>query len=141
MQWKEQRQRLRQSSRLKVALVILLFFFGVLFFGLLQKVPWQKIGSSEKHELVVPIPQSEPEVLLSDLLSQQNIKVLEGPRVTESALLVRLSDGARILFSSQKEIGQQVASLQIILGQLTIEGKKVASIDFRYDVPVITYEK
>ena len=142
MQWKVQRQIQRQSSRLKVALVILLLILAVALIGLLQNVPWQNIPSfGEEDILIAPIPQNEPEVLLSDLLAQHKVLIIDGPKASDSAIFVRLSDGVSVLFSSQKNIGQQVASLQIILDRITIEGKKAAAIDFRYDAPIVRYQK
>jgi cell division septal protein FtsQ len=52
--------------------------------------------------------------------------------------IVTLQDGGKVTFSSQKDIMSQIASLQYILSHLTmVEGKQFASLDLRFDQPVI----
>lgn len=45
----------------------------------------------------------------------------------------------KIIISSDKNIHSQMASLQVTMHQLTMEGKEYRSLDFRYDRPVILY--
>lgn len=56
-----------------------------------------------------------------------------------SSYLVKLFDGEEIIFSSQKNIDEQISSLQPIIKQLTIEGRKFKKLDFRFDKPVIYF--
>jgi len=58
---------------------------------------------------------------------------------TDSAMHVALSDGREIIFSKNKQLDSQLASLQLIMNRLTIEGKHFIRIDFRFDDPVITF--
>jgi len=52
--------------------------------------------------------------------------------------IVTLQNGGKVTFSSQKDIMSQIASLQYILSHLTmVEGKQFASLDLRFDQPVI----
>ena len=44
------------------------------------------------------------------------------------------------IFTSQKELGLQVDSLQAILAQSKIEPSKIAKVDLRFSKPVITYK-
>ena len=44
-----------------------------------------------------------------------------------------------IIISASKDIHQQMASLQVTIHQLTMEGKDYRGLDFRYDRPVISY--
>lgn len=57
----------------------------------------------------------------------------------DSSYLILLSGGEEILFSQKKKIDEQVASLQLVLSRLTIEGKRFRRLDFRFDKPVITF--
>ncbi len=52
---------------------------------------------------------------------------------------VVLKDDSEIIFSTKKDIANQVSSLQLTLTRLTIEGKKLKSLDFRFDNPVISF--
>lgn len=48
-------------------------------------------------------------------------------------------DGKTIIISLNKDIEQQVSSLQLTIRELTMEGKEFHRLDFRYDKPVITF--
>jgi hypothetical protein len=53
--------------------------------------------------------------------------------------IVSMKNNAEAIVSSEKNINEQVDSLQRILRELTIEGKPFKSIDFRFAEPVISY--
>ena len=57
-----------------------------------------------------------------------------------TSYLVKLVSGEEVLFTSTKPVVQQVSSLQLILSRLTIEGKRVLRVDFRFDTPVLTMQ-
>ena len=50
------------------------------------------------------------------------------------------SSGGQVVLSLKKDLERQITSLQPILKQLTIDGKKFKRIDFRYDKPLVVYE-
>jgi len=54
-------------------------------------------------------------------------------------ITITLDNNAVILLSSQKDIQKQLASLQLTLSQLTIEGKQFKKLDFRFDKPFVTF--
>lgn len=142
MNWKQRRKNQRENFRFKAAFAILIFLTLLLIVGMGRQIPWQILQlniSSEPKVLLAPIPKDDPLLSLSNLLSQRHIDIVSSPQASSSALLVNLSSGETIIFSSSKDVQQQVDSLQIILTRLTIEGKKFQSIDFRYDKPVVTY--
>ena len=58
----------------------------------------------------------------------------------EGFIKVILNDNSEVIFSSKKDLRVQVSSLQLTLSRLTIEGKKLKSLDFRFDNPVISFE-
>jgi hypothetical protein len=45
----------------------------------------------------------------------------------------------KVIFSSQKSVKFQVASLQLILSRSRIEGKIPIKVDFRFDKPILSY--
>ena len=53
--------------------------------------------------------------------------------------IVMLSDGGQIFISSKKDLTSQISSLQLIFNRLTIEGKRIKSLDFRFYKPIIKF--
>jgi hypothetical protein len=53
--------------------------------------------------------------------------------------VVNLSNSGEVILSSKKDLGSQLTSLQLILSRLTIEGKKLKKLDFRFDNPVVEF--
>jgi hypothetical protein len=54
-----------------------------------------------------------------------------------TTFVVVIPENGEVIISSQKDITGQVASLQLILARLTMEGKHFSRLDFRYAKPVI----
>ncbi len=52
---------------------------------------------------------------------------------------ITLKSGAEVVVDQDKDIGEQLSSLQLILKQLKIEGKTLRRLDFRYQKPIITF--
>jgi hypothetical protein len=52
---------------------------------------------------------------------------------------INLSDSGEVILSSKKDLRSQLSSLQLILSRLTIEGKKLKVLDFRYNHPVVSF--
>lgn len=76
---------------------------------------------------------------LSDILKKNNLNTISVVTASDSALLVTLDNGEEIIFSQKKNITEQITSLQLIKRELTIEGKRLSRVDFRFDNPVISY--
>jgi len=57
-----------------------------------------------------------------------------------SSYIIKLQDSGEVVLSLKKNIEKQITSLQPILKQLTIDGKKFNRIDFRFDKPLVVYE-
>ncbi|MBF8249943.1 MAG: hypothetical protein HW400_544 [Candidatus Levybacteria bacterium] len=69
----------------------------------------------------------DKQILFSEVSAQDN------------TYLVNISNNRQVRFSADKDINQQVSSLQKILIQLTIEGKSFKNIDFRFEEPIISF--
>ena len=74
---------------------------------------------------------------LEKLLKEKNIAFSFLSPVDDASYLVSLTSGEEIVFSAHKPLSVQVSSLQLIVSRLTIEGKRIGRLDFRYDKPVI----
>lgn len=77
---------------------------------------------------------------METLLLDAQISVLSISLQADSSYKVLLQDDGEVIISLKKNIEKQIASLQPILKQLTIEGRKFNRIDFRFDKPVVVYE-
>lgn len=76
---------------------------------------------------------------ITDLLKKNNIETTSVVNASESAVLATLPDGQEVVFSRDKDLNQQITSLQLILSRLTIEGKRVNRIDLRFANPVVSF--
>ncbi len=94
------------------------------------------------YGFITPLSQNKESLLVKveDELEKQNItfgKVLSN---SDGSLSVKLKDESEIIFSSKKDVKSQITSLQLMLSRLTIEGKKLKSLDFRFDNPVVSFK-
>ncbi len=74
------------------------------------------------------------EALLKNRITYSSIDI-----ASDSSFLVNLSDGAKVIITPKKNISSQINSLQLMLNRLTIEGKRIKIVDFRYDRPVVRF--
>lgn len=58
---------------------------------------------------------------------------------SERALMTKFSSGLTCVFSLEKNLESQLASLQFILWRSKIEGEYPTKVDLRFDKPVISY--
>ncbi len=121
-----------------------------IFFGTLSILFVSYFLFSGKKILASPLPLMKHEVkilpntqdyssLVRQALDKNSIEYTSVQPAQNNNTLVTLPSNQEIILSNQKDIEQQIASLQLIERQLTIEGKRFHRIDFRYDNPVITF--
>ncbi len=96
------------------------------------------IANTYKNVLAV-ITNNSPKNQLIDLLHKNTIPYTSISSYGDGSLLVKLENGEEVLLSSKKSLETQVSSLQLILSRLTIEGKRIAKLDLRFDNPVIVF--
>ncbi|HZJ18353.1 MAG TPA: hypothetical protein VFD45_01900 [Patescibacteria group bacterium] len=70
-------------------------------------------------------------------LNEKNIRYVKITNGDDLSFYVDLRDGGQAILSLNKELETQISSLQLILSRLTIEGKRLKKLDFRFDKPVI----
>lgn len=91
----------------------------------------QNIGEKIQEEMVLKEIQ---------ILHESQLRLLEpeSAQATSARVIeVGYKDDLQVLFSAQKEIKEQLDSLQFILERTRIEGEKPKRIDLRFDKPVI----
>ena len=60
-------------------------------------------------------------------------------KVVDNSLLIKVKP--KLIFSLEKDILRQLASLQLILQKAKIDGKVIEVVDLRFDKPVVVYGK
>ena len=117
-----------------IFLFSLLICFGIFGWQLLARIP-----------LMSPMGKNTPG-FNSDTAEYTVKKFCEEKKLTcvaveasGDSITIVLSNNATILLSSSKDLQKQLASLQVTLSQLTIEGKQFKKLDFRFEKPFITF--
>ncbi len=94
------------------------------------------------YGFISPLSQNKETLLVKveENLEKQNISFGKVLSNSDGSLSVKLKDESEIIFSSKKDVKSQITSLQLMLSRLTIEGKKLKSLDFRFDNPVVSFK-
>ena len=74
---------------------------------------------------------------LKNMLKDKNIQYAKITYGNDLSFYIDLRDGGQVIISLNKGLENQISSLQLILSRLTIEGKRLKKLDFRFDKPVI----
>ena len=77
-------------------------------------------------------------VSVEKILKDNNI-AFSAVTALDSSYSVNIPNNGQVILSGDKDINSQIASLQRILIQLTIEGKTFKNIDFRFSEPTISF--
>lgn len=126
------------KQSLKTLLIIILFvgFISTLFSFFYINFYINTYGfisplSDNRESLLVKVEEE---------LERFNIPFGKVTANSDGSLTVKLRDESEIIFSSKKNVLSQITSLQLMLSRLTIEGKKLKSLDFRFDNPVVSFK-
>lgn len=100
---------------------------------LLRPIPVQtaaaQIPASDQEEQTITKKLAEVDIIPEDV-----------KKMPDGNFQVDLKDNGYIIVSQSRNLSVQIASLQVILQRLTMEGKRFAKLDLRFDKPVITSE-
>lgn len=123
-----------------------IFFFTILLLGIVTGKLWDG-----KYTVITPLAHAIQAVLANQADTTQIIQNVskglgkyaipfESVDIdTDQVIHIHLKDNEEVLFSSEKSIDNQIASLQRTLNHFTIEGKLFKRIDFRFDKPVVVF--
>lgn len=75
-----------------------------------------------------------------DLLKEKQIEFSSLSESKGKSYVVTLKDGGEVIITDDKDLDGQLASLQRIAAQLTMEGKKIKRLDLRFDRPVLVLQ-
>ena len=132
-----QRRIIRSQSKKKRLLILVLLAIFLIALSILLFFP----RLTKKALFISPVAtnSSQDAKKIETLLLEADIS-FSSISFLDYYYIVMLSDGGQVILSLKKDIEKQITSLQPILKQLTIEGKKFNRIDFRFDKPLVVYE-
>ncbi len=146
LQKKHLNKRRIRNTLPKIFFLFLIFVCtsGILFLWFFwheaQKIPFiTPITTAQRTASKKTIVGPDDTTVITELLKQNNLVSTSVLPASNSGILVTLDSGEQIMFSQNKDLSQQIASLQLIRRQLTIEGKRLIRVDFRFDNPVISF--
>lgn len=97
-------------------------------------------------KVVSPLPQGVFKILpktddqrkkdIEKFFSQHNLLVEEITESSESGIIVSLKDNG-VIYLSEEKYAEELPSLQLIISQLTMEGKRFKRLDLRFERPII----
>jgi hypothetical protein len=133
-----QRRLLRKDKfkgRIKIVFIILVILL-IVSIGL-EYIYFNFVQST----FISPLAKTKLSKLTSfeDELAKKHIPFSRVVVNSDGSYTVNLIDNGEVILSSKKDIGSQLASLQLMLTRLTIEGKKLKVLDFRFDIPVVSF--
>lgn len=130
---KKQRKKLKQKnfSVFLILLGLLLITASLFYFAFLE----------EKQLYINPLSydQTSKNSEIEKNLKEKNISFKTIVTTKDLNYIIRLDDQREVILDSKKDIVGQLSSLQLIISQLTIEGKMFKSLDFRYQKPIIKF--
>ena len=119
---------------------VLLFFGFCILFSIITVFLIHSVFFVKKTLFISPVTtNSNVEKNIEKLLLNAQIS-FGSVTLSQDSCKVVLKDGGEAILSLRKNVEKQIASLQPILKQLTIEGKKFNRIDFRFDKPLVVYD-
>lgn len=134
---KRQLKKEKIKSRTKTVFIVLFFLSALLIL-----IEYLFLNFSfGRTPYISPISKNQISSIidLEKMLEKSNILFKNVSNNYDGNLVVELSDGGLITFSQKKDLKNQISSLQLVLSRLTIEGKKLKSLDFRFNNPIVSY--
>lgn len=133
-------RRNKSSYSLKKAVV---FWLVCLFFAIVAFLCFFLFQKLKRIVYVSPISKQNQDQTtdintIKSLLSEKHVRFSLVSPIDSSSYLITLLAGEEVIITAKKSFIDQVSSLQLVLSRLTIEGKRVSRIDFRFDTPVLT---
>jgi cell division septal protein FtsQ len=77
---------------------------------------------------------------IETFMKAQNISYKDISLSGKTTYIVKISDNGNAYITTNKDVSEQLSSLQRIHSRLTMEGKKFSRLDLRYDKPVIVLQ-
>ena len=127
---KPKRKRFRRRI---ISYIFLLGILGIFAFFL------NTFLISRKETIISPLSKSGIDLVSVEKILKDNNIAFSAVTALDSSYSVNIPNNGQVILSGDKDINSQIASLQRILIQLTIEGKTFKNIDFRFSEPTISF--
>jgi hypothetical protein len=126
----------REASRKKLAIILIVVGLLVLNFVLAYSAFFQK-----PKPILSPLSKNQisSNEVFEKKLKESNIEYTSITTEKDLSYLIKLKSGGEVLIDQDKDVEEQLSSLQLVLKQLKIEGKTLRRLDFRYQKPIITF--
>lgn len=146
--WSRKRLLKKEKKQYTKKRILLLSFlsggFGVILIGIGYIVLTQEPVFMSPLPLFSAFGGSDDK----DISKETIIQYLKNQQISYSHLKqpgktiyqVTLVNNGDVFLTTEKDIPEQLASLQRIVSRLTMEGKKFSRLDLRYDKPIIVLE-
>ena len=136
-QTKRQFKKEKSKQRTRFIIWFLIVFFIVSLFTVFLYFNF----SFGRNVYISPVAKnkSSKTIFLENELEKAGITFTSVVQESDGSFEVKLKDESKVIISSKKDIKQQLSSLQLMLSRLTIEGKKLKILDFRFNYPVVTF--
>lgn len=128
----------KNKKKLLIPVFLICFFVFVLGLGTLRKINFNFQFLLPQQEMINPLPTPTEKEKFQNLLGQHNLQ----PQTlifSEKTIEATFPGELQVLFSKEKDLKTQVASLQYILLRAKIEGRLPKKIDLRFDKTVVSY--
>ena len=134
------RRRLKkEKSKYRIKTIFILLIFLLLSVAIIEYLYLNfSFGRASFLSPIAKVNQSKVAVV-ENTLDKKKIPFLSTSYNLDNSFTVELRDGGEVILSSGKDLDSQLSSLQLILSRLTIEGKKLKKLDFRFDNPVVSF--
>lgn len=135
------------KKRVKLATFLTFLFLLVITFSILGGKNFKRtlFKNKEAKEIIKPVPDylleknfktGELEKKIKAVLDKLGLKIKKIEQKNETEVEIYTEDMV-ILINQEKELEQQLASLQVLLERFKIEGRRIKKIDLRFKSPVV----
>lgn len=83
--------------------------------------------------------QSSTDSKLIKILKEEKIAYKEIETTKDLKYRIKFDKNGEAILTPEKNLEEQIASLQLIISQLKIEGRTFKRLDFSYEKPIITF--
>ena len=132
-QLKKDQGKVRKKFYFKILVLVLgvLAVFEVLYFNFY-------FG---KFVIVSPLSKNTSSniLMVENQFGKKNISYSKVTEEPDGSVSVILKEGGEVIIAPKKNLNTQLSSLQLMLSRLTIDGKRLKTLDFRYDNPVVSF--
>lgn len=126
----------KEATRKKLTIALILFGLITLNFILIYLAFLQK-----PKPILSPLSKNQisSNQVFEKKLNESGIDYASFSTEKDLVYVVKLKNGGEVLIDQNKDVEEQLSSLQLVLKQLKIEGKTLRRLDFRYQKPIITF--